>query len=288
MPIKTKTGKIFLWMISIFLFSASCSGSGDPYDPELETPAAEYQKPLPVDNNVVAHRGAYKKNNTPHNSLASLWDAINLRLYASECDIHITSDGKVIVFHDDTFNGLDVDKSTYSELKASGKLANGEELPLLEDFIKVAMQGKYTKLWIDVKSLDDKYGGDANSIKAGEAAAEIVKSMKADYFVEFIVGREEVLKKCIVASQGSFPVAYMGDQTPANYQSKGYTWTNQTTTNFYPDNASKITDFKNRDIRVSTYNADDVTTIKWFVAQKVDQICSNDPELVLKVLNREL
>ncbi|MDR1501402.1 MAG: hypothetical protein LBT43_02975 [Prevotella sp.] len=80
----------------------------------------------------------------------------------------------------------------------------------------------------------------------------------------------------------------MGNQTPANYQSKGYTWTNQTTTNFYPDNASKITDFKNRKIRVSTYNADDITTIKWFVAQKVDQICSNDPELVLKVLNGEL
>ncbi len=285
-----KMRKMILGMMCALLFSGlySCSGPGTPQDPEPIPPVEEYQKPLAVTNNVVAHRGAWKKNNTPHNSLASLWEAINLRLYASECDIHITKDEKVVVFHDDVFNGLDIDKSTYAELKATGKLANGEDLPLLEDYIKAAMQGKYTKLWIDVKSLEDQYGGNANSIKAGEAAAQIVRDLKAKYFVEFIVGREAVLTKCIAAARGDFPVGYMGNSAPATYQSKGYTWTNQTTENFYPDNAAKITDFKNRKIRVSTYNADDVTTIKWFVNQEVDQICSNDPELVLKVLRGEI
>ncbi len=287
---KKKPRGMILGIMFALLFSGlfSCSGSGAPDDLEPEIPPVEYQKPLAVDNNVVAHRGAWKKNNTPHNSLASLWDAINLRLYASECDIHITKDGKVIVFHDDVFHGLDIDKSTYAELKAAGKLANGEDLPLLEDYIKTAMQGKYTKLWIDVKSLDEQYGGDANSIKAGEAAANIVRELKAKYFVEFIVGREAVLTKCIAAARGDFPVAYMGNSTPAQYQSKGYVWTNQITTSFYPDNASKIADFKSKNIRISTYNADDVTTIKWFVQQGVDQICSNDPELVLKVLRGEI
>jgi len=287
MKTKKKVKKMCLWILSVFLFSGlfSCSGTDNP---ETEKPTIEYQKPLSVDNNVVAHRGAYKKNNTPYNSLASLWDAIKLRVYASECDIHITADGKVIVFHDDVFNGLDIDKSTYSQLKASGKLANGEDLPLFEDYVATVMQGKYTKLWVDVKSLDAQYGGDVNSIKAGEAAAEIVRKMKAKYFIEFIAGREEVLKKCIAASHGDFPVAYMGDQTPSSYQSKGYTWTNQTIASFYPNNAAKITDFKNRKIRVSTFNADDVTTIKWFIEQNVDQICSNNPELVLKVLRGEL
>lgn len=286
--------RIFLRTVAFVLllapFSAlfSCSDSGGTGEPEPEKPTIEYQKPLAVDNNVVAHRGAYKKNNTPHNSLASLWDAINLRLYASECDIHITADDKVVVFHDDLFYGLDINKSSYAQLKAAGRLANGEVLPLFEDYVAAVLQGKYTKLWVDVKSLDEQYGGDASSIRAGEAAAKIVRDMKAKYFVEFIVGREDVLKKCIVASQGDFPVGYMGNQTPANYQSKGYTWTNQTIASFYPDNASKIADFKNRKIRVSTYNADDVTTIKWFVAQGVDQICSNDPEMVLKVLKGEL
>ena len=287
---KEKMRKMILGMMCTLLFSGffSCSGSGTTEVPEPVTPTEEYQKPLAVTNNVVAHRGAYKKNNVPHNSLASLWEAINLRLYASECDIHITKDEKVVVFHDDVFQGLDIDKSTYAELKAAGKLANGEDLPLFEDYVKAALQGKYTKIWVDVKTLDNQYGGDANSIKAGEAAAQIVRDLKAKYFVEFIVGKEAVLTKCITAARGDFPVAYMGNSSPATYQSKGYTWTNQTIANFYPDNATKIADFKSRKIRVSTYNADDVTTIKWFVAQGVDQICSNDPELVLKVLRGEI
>lgn len=287
---KERMRKMILGMLCTLLFSGlySCSGSGAPDDLEPDPPVVEYQKPLAVDNNVVAHRGAFKKNNTPHNSLAALWDAINLRLYASECDIHITADGKVIVFHDDEFNGLHIDKSTYAELKASGKLANGEDLPLLEDYIKAALQGKYTKLWLDVKSKDTQYGGDVSSIKAGEAAAEIVRELKAKYFVEFIVGREAVLTKCIAAARGDFPVAYMNTLTPAQFQSRGYTWANQITTAFYPNDAAKIADFKSKGIRVSTYNADDVTTIKWFVTQGVDQICSNDPELVLKVLRGEI
>lgn len=282
-----------LWIFSVSLFVQlfSCSsedGPEGPDKPEPNPPATEYQKPLTVDNNIVAHRGAFKVNNTPHNSIASLQDAIKLKLYASECDIHITLDGKVVVFHDDVFNGLDIDKTSYTQLKASGRLANGEILPLLEDYITTAIEGKYTKIWVDVKSLEDKYGGNENSIKAGEAAARIVKDMKAKYFVEFIVGREEVFKKCITAAQGDFPVGYMGDKSPASYQSSGYTWTNQTITSFYPDKASKIADFKSRGIRVSTYNADDVTTIKWFMNQQVDQICTNDPVLALKVLRGEL
>lgn len=282
--------EIFLWIFSIFLFVQllSCSSEDDLDGIDIEPQPTEYQKPLSVDNNIVAHRGAFKVNNTPHNSIASLQDAIKLRLYASECDIHITLDGKVVVFHDDVFNGLDIDKTSYAQLKASGRLANGEVLPLLEDFITTAMEGKYTKIWVDIKSLDDKYGGNANSIKAGEAAVKIVRDMNAKYFVEFIVGREEVFKRCVTAAQGDFPVAYMGDQTPATYQTKGYTWTNQITTSFYPDNASKIADFKKRNIRVSSYNADDVTTIRWFMEQQVDQICTNDPELALKVLRGEL
>lgn len=286
----TTIKNLFLWIFSVCVIFQlfSCASEDVPDIPDPEPPTTDYQKPLTVDNNIVAHRGAFKVNNTPHNSIASLQDAIKLKLYASECDIHITLDGKVVVFHDDTFNGLDIDKTSYAQLKASGRLANGETLPLLEEYITTAMEGKYTKIWIDVKSLDDQYGGDANSIKAGEAATRIAKDMKAKYFVEFIVGREEVFKKCITAVQGDFPVAYMGNQTPASYQTKGYTWTNQTTTSFYPDNAAKIADFKSRGIRVSAYNADDISTIKWFMQQEVDQICTNDPELALKVLNGEI
>src|SRR5690606_3614383 len=113
--------------------------------------------------------------------------------------------------------------------------------------------------------------------KAGEAAIQIVRDLKARYFVEFIVGKEAVYTKCLTAAKGEMNIAYMNPgYTPAQYQSKGYVWTNQTVESFYPDHADKIADFKSRKIRVSTYNADDVATIRWFIDQEIDQICSND------------
>ena len=124
---------------------AACVGlaacSDDDYEPlpdwwwEQTGEPAVYPEPEPVDNKVVAHRGCYAETGFPQNSVAGLKKAVEMKLFASECDIHLTKDGKVVVYHDDYYLGNTCFKdATYAELCAKGTLANGEKLPLLEEF----------------------------------------------------------------------------------------------------------------------------------------------------------
>jgi len=66
-----------------------------------------------ADNVVVAHRGAWKSNNFPQNSIASLKQAITLGCTGSEFDVRMTSDNVLIVTHDSDYNELDIEESTY-------------------------------------------------------------------------------------------------------------------------------------------------------------------------------
>ncbi|HQG57143.1 MAG TPA: glycerophosphodiester phosphodiesterase family protein, partial [Bacteroidales bacterium] len=45
---------------------------------------------------VIAHRGAWKKNGHPQNSIASLRNAIELKVDGSEFDVRITSDDSLV------------------------------------------------------------------------------------------------------------------------------------------------------------------------------------------------
>lgn len=275
---------IILFLISIFMLS--CSKDDDPINAGEETPI-DYPIPEIPDNNVVAHRGAYKESGLPENSIASLKEAIFLGCYASECDIHITKDKQVVIYHDDTFNGLVFKDATYAELSATGTLSNGERLPLFDDYLNIILSAGKTILFVDVKSVEDINGGDEWAIMAGQEAAKIIHEKKAKNFVRFIVGRESVLKKCIEASKGDWECGYMNYKMSANtFYSRGYTWANFTVDVFY-QNESLIQSYQNYGIRVSTYNADTEDQMNWFIGKNIFAICTDYPKKLLELMHKE-
>ena len=69
-----------------------------------------------ANNSVVAHRGAFKKNNFPENSIASLKEAIRLGCTGSEFDVRMTADDSLIINHDPQYNKLDIEKTNYADL----------------------------------------------------------------------------------------------------------------------------------------------------------------------------
>ncbi|MBQ2550256.1 MAG: hypothetical protein II761_01095 [Bacteroidales bacterium] len=139
---------------------------------------------------IVAHRGGYVENGLAECSIESLRETIRLRCYASECDVMATADGKVLVCHPDDsgkVNGLIPSEHTLAEIRAHGKLPNGEEMPSLEDFLKVVKNKRVnplgTKLWLDIKTGKNDSQGDI----VMALSAEIAKKMNACDLVEYLV-----------------------------------------------------------------------------------------------------
>ncbi len=90
----------------------------------------------------IAHRGLHDLcEGTPENSLAAFRAAVE-QGYAIEIDIHITADGEVVVFHDNTVDRMcgvsgEIEKMTLAELKALRLGGTNEEIPTLRECLAV-------------------------------------------------------------------------------------------------------------------------------------------------------
>jgi glycerophosphoryl diester phosphodiesterase len=65
-------------------------------------------------NVVVAHRGAWKQQNLPENSIAALKHAIVLKCAGSEFDVRMTKDDVLIVNHDADYHDLTIEDYNYA------------------------------------------------------------------------------------------------------------------------------------------------------------------------------
>jgi glycerophosphoryl diester phosphodiesterase len=113
----------------------------------------------PEDFLVIAHRGASRA--APENTLAALSKAIEFGADYAECDIFLTKDGEIVLFHDEEMDrttgkeGMIWDY-TLAQLKALEvgswfkEEFKGEPIPTLREAIRLA-KGKI-KLNIEVKS----------------------------------------------------------------------------------------------------------------------------------------
>jgi glycerophosphoryl diester phosphodiesterase len=70
--------------------------------------ASKMNSPAFAKNPVVAHRGAFKKNGFPENSIASLKEAIRLGCTGSEFDIRMTADDSLVINHDPHHQKLEI------------------------------------------------------------------------------------------------------------------------------------------------------------------------------------
>ena len=108
----------------------------------------KYQK------NLIAHRGIYDNIIIPENSLKAFKQAIKYKL-PIEFDIHLTKDNNLIVFHDYnlkrlTNSNLNIEKMTVEELKKLNILNTNEQLPTLEETLKLI--NKKVPIIIEIKA----------------------------------------------------------------------------------------------------------------------------------------
>ena len=234
-------------------------GGGDTPTPDPERPT----EPTICTNKVVAHRGGSAECGQPDNSRASLKYAMNLKCYASECDIYWTKDNDVIIAHaKDKFfiNGLRPWEHTVLEIRRAGKLTNGEEIPTLTDFLDIVqVKDNCTKLCLDIKNLE---------------------------------GFPDYPSKAVMR-----PVGWMSTNEPSKHLAKGFTWANMCALNVEPFATETpkrtIDQYLNAGMKFSVFNVDQKKGdsnaiyseegVAYYVSRYKDLrcICTNYPKWLL-------
>ena len=122
-----------------------------------------------------AHRGLFDNKEIPENSMAAFRRAVDQGI-GIELDLHLTQDGRVVVFHDATLERMcgkkvPISALTWAQLKKERLLGTEHGIPLFEDVLKL-VNGK-VPLLIELKGEDgndelcwklapilDAYGGE--------------------------------------------------------------------------------------------------------------------------------
>lgn len=163
---------------------------------------------LPEAPEIIAHRG-YWTAGAPQNSVASLKKAQEIDIYGTEFDVWITTDGVVVLNHDPTINGVNIEKSSYEQLK-NITLSNGEKIPTLADYLEQGKKDPSTKLILEIKT----HSNSTNNNRVSTECVRMVKAANMTEQVEYIAFSLEVCKK-VLAEQPDAIVAYLnGTETP--------------------------------------------------------------------------
>lgn len=229
-----------------------------------------------ADNSIVAHRGAWKKNNLPENSIASLKQAIELNCTGSEFDVRMTADDSLVVNHDPHYNNLPIENTTYADL-IKFKLSNGEKLPTLREYILAGIKSNSgTRLVCEIKpSVISKERGQIIATKV----VQLVQEIKAQQMVAYISFDYDILKKIMELNPTASTQYLDGNKSPDQLKSDGITGADYHFSVF-KNHPEWIESAKNNNIILNAWTVNEAADMDWLIANGFDFITTNEPELL--------
>lgn len=228
-------------------------------------------------NIVVAHRGAWKKNNLPQNSIASLRQAIALQCTGSEFDVRMTIDDSLVINHDPDYNKLLIEKTTYAELEKF-KLSNGEKLPTLREYILAGIRNNTnTRLVCEIKP--------AKTIERGLIVAErvyrLINELHAQPMVVYISFDYNILKKLLQINPSLSTQYLEKDKSPDEVKADGIAGIDYHFSAFQK-HPEWIDQAKKNNITLNAWTVNNADDMDWLIANGFDFITTNEPELLFE------
>lgn len=229
-------------------------------------------------NKTIAHRGAWKTDTLPQNSIASLRKAISLKATGSEFDVRMTKDEVLIINHDPLFFEDTIELKSYKEL-SQHKLKNGEKLPTLKDYLAAGKKNNSkTRLVVEVKpSITDKKQG----VRAAEKSVALIQKMKLQHLVVYISFDYEILKRIHALDPLAVTQYLTGDKTPAELRADGISGADYHIS-VYRKNPEWITQLKENEMILNAWTVNTPEDMDWLLAQSFDFITTDQPELLLE------
>ena len=147
---------------------------------------------------IVAHRGLHMT--APENSERSAILAVQAGADAIECDVHLTSDGEVVINHDETTGrlmnqNLTVANSTLEQLQSltfNSNAVEGDKIPTLKELFEAADSADPTKSIIHVIEIKSS---DPNLIKP---MAKIIRECNMQdrvVFISFVDAQTKLIRE---------------------------------------------------------------------------------------------
>jgi len=230
---------------------------------------------------VIAHRGYWQTYGSAQNSIRSFERAAEIGVYGSEFDVHMTADSVLVLFHDNTINGMKVQETPYSYMKDI-KLSNGECLPTLREFLEVArLLDSPVKLIFELKP----HATSALNREAARRSVEMVREKKLINKIEFITFNLDAGKELIRLAP-EVPVYYLnGDLSPKEAKETGFAGIDY---NFdvMKKNKGWFKEAKKLGLGVNVWTVNDPELIREMTEDGADFITTDVPSDAMLLLNR--
>ncbi|MBO1363497.1 hypothetical protein JHU38_06880 [Prevotella sp. A2931] len=219
---------------------------------------------------IIAHRGYWDTEGSAQNSIASLMKADSIHCYGSEFDIHVTADGRLVINHDDTIDGIVIEDAKWKDI-IDRKLVNGERRPLLHEYL-AAGKNCTTRLVLEIKAHKSEK---KENLCVDEAVKAVKVSGIADR-VDYISFSKNVCRRLAKKLKGA-NIAYLnGDATPDEVRSWGCNGID-----YHYKVLKKHPEWIRRShelgMTVNVWTVNKPKDIKYFIEAGVDFITTNNP-----------
>lgn len=222
---------------------------------------------------IIAHRGYWQTNPpTTENSIKALENAQNLKIYGAEFDVRMTKDGVLVVNHDEHHDKMEISETNFKELKKL-KLSNGENFPLLKDYLKAGKKDKSLTLIVEIKPDKTKEKEDELTTKT----IKLVKELKLESQSEFISFSLNICKE-IKKLEPTFKVQYLkGELSPQQIKDKGLDGIDYHYS-IFQKNPTWIADAKALGLITNAWTVNDVAVYDELKKQGIGFITTNIPD----------
>lgn len=229
-------------------------------------------------NHIVAHRGAFKKNGFPENSIASLKEAIRLGCAGSEFDVRMSADDSLVINHDPSHNKLEIEKTNYADL-IRHPLSNGEKLPTLREYLLAgAENNKHTDLVLEIKPSGL---GPEQAQKIVDRVVDLVKALKPPFRIVYISFDYNMCLHLLKRIPQAHIQYLNGDKTPDQLKSDGIRGLDY---NYmvYQKHPEWVSRAKELGLVLNAWTVNDPAKMDELLKLGFDLITTNEPEEGLK------
>lgn len=236
----------------------------------------KYGLPFKSETKVVAHRGFWRTEGSDQNSIASLLKADELGAWGAEFDVWRASDGVLVLNHDGVHDGHVV-QNTPSTVLTTLRLANGETMPTLDEYLAAA---KRTKVHL-VLELKPHATPEAETA-AAEAAVKAVEAAKLSKRVTYITFSRHAMEELIRLAPKNDVLYLGGDISPEELEKLGAAGGDYNH-GVYLKHPEWLEYMKQHGMISNVWTVNHPVDMIWAMRQQIDFLTTDRPDLFLQL-----